>query len=237
MKSKIIDLRSFLERNKIFFEVLAATALTVTSVFVSFKANDIANQANNIATQGNNISKIQTKIMTSENTPKIEIQRINYDDPTKTNPVTKWLVFNNNSNISNFEIESEISFLNIVKKDHKEIDIRLAEYINRQGKFTGQNEGLIYEFDNKYCSENEFLTREKISDFGDVNVKTYIEMSFINVLGKKEVVHFQISPLIQPISKSAWESRKKYSRSINTNAIYLEHIEKNIKQIKSQNFQ
>jgi hypothetical protein len=234
MKSKIIDLRSFLERNKIFFEILAAMALTITSVFVSFKANDIANQANNIATQGNNISKIQTNIMTSENTPKIQIQRTYYDDPTKTNQVTKWLVFNNNSKISNFEIESEVSFLNVVKKDHEEIDIPLVEYINRQGKFTGQNEGLIYEFDNKYCSDNEFLTREKISDFGDVNIKTFIEMSYINVLGKKEVIHYQISPLIQPISKSIWESIKNDSRSKNTNAIYLEHVEKNIKQIKNQ---
>lgn len=225
MKNKIIELRSFLKRNKIFFEVLATTALTITSIFVSFKANNIANQANNIA-------KIQTEIMELENTPRIEIQRTQYKDSTTTNQITKWLIFNNNSKISNFEIEDEISFLNIVKKNGKEIDIPLVEYINRQGKSTGQNEGLIYEFDNKYCSQDEFLTREEILDFGDVDVKSFIEVSCNNVLGKKEIIYFQISPLIQPISKSFWESKKKDSRSKNSNAIYLKDIEMNIRQIR-----
>jgi len=221
MKSKIIKLRNFLNRNKIFFEVLAAIALTSTSIFVSIKAN--------------NISESQTKIMELENTPRIEIQRTQlYDDSTKTNFVTKWSVFNNNSKISNFEIQKEISYLNIRKKNGKEIDIPLVEYLNHLGKLTGQSEGLIYEFDNKYCSQDEFLTRKEISDYGDIDVKSFIELSYNNVLGKKEIIHFQISPLIQEISEDSWEATNKDWSDKNSNAIYLKDIEKNIRKIKKR---
>ncbi|MFH7015824.1 hypothetical protein [Flavobacterium sp. FlaQc-47] len=226
MKNKIIQLRSFLERNKIFFEVLAATALTTTSIFVSFKANSIANQANQI-------SSSQTEIMELENTPRIEIKRTQiYSDSTKTSFDTRWLVYNNNSKISNFEIEKEISYLNIRKKDNKEINMPLVEYLNHVGKLTSPNEGLVYEFDNKYCSQDEFLTREAISDFGDIDVKSYIEISYKNVLGEKKVVHFQISPLIQDIKQESWDSINRDWRNKSNNAIYLKNIEKNISKIK-----
>ncbi|MDW8848787.1 hypothetical protein SD960_01685 [Flavobacterium sp. MMLR14_040] len=221
MKSKIIKLRNFLNRNKIFFEILAAIALTSTSIFVSIKAN--------------NISESQTRIMELENTPRIEIQRTQlYDDSTKTNYTTKWIVFNNNSKISNFEIQKEISYLNIRKKNGKEIDIPLVEYLNHLGNLTGQSEGLIYEFDNKYCSEDEFLTRKEISDYGDIDVKSFIEISYNNVLGKKEIIHFQISPLIQEISEDSWEATNKDWSDKNSNAIYLKDIEKNIQKIKKR---
>lgn len=220
-------MRNFLERNKIFFEILAASALAITSIFVSFKANNIADQANII-------SKNQTKIMELENTPRIEIQRVQlYDDSTRINHITNWRVLNNNSKISNFEIEKEISFLNIVKKNRTEINIPLIEYLNGVGKLTGLNEGLIYEFDNKNCSQDEFLTRQGISSYGDADVKSYIQISYNNVLGKKEIKYFQILPLIQEISEDFWKSVRKDWSNKNDNAIYLKYIEQNIKKIKA----
>lgn len=219
MKSKIIELRTFLKRNKIFFEVLAATVLTITSIFISFKAN--------------NISKRQMEIMELENTPRIEIQRTQlFTDSTKTYQVTKWLVFNNNSKISNFEIEKEISYLNIIKKNREEISIPVVEYINASGKLSGQNEGLIYEFDNINSFQDEFVTRQKLLEYGDVDVKSFIEISYHNVLGRKEIKYFQILPLIQEISKTDWDLINQDWSSKSNDAIYLKYIEKNIKQIK-----
>lgn len=219
MKSKIIELRTFLKRNKIFFEVLAATVLTITSIFVSFKAN--------------NISKRQMEIMESENTPRIEIQRTQlFIDSTKTYQVTKWLVFNNNSKISDFEIEKQISFLNITKNS-EEVSIPVIEYLNPNGKLSGQNEGLIYEFDNSNSFQDEFVTRQNLMDYGDVNVRSFIQISYHDVLGrKKEIKYFQISPLIQEITQDDWDSTNEDWSSKSNDAIYLKYIEKNIKQIK-----
>lgn len=225
MKNKIIALRNFLNRNKIFFEILSIFILSTASIFVSIKANNIANQANNI-------SQNQTDIMELENTPRIEIQRTPiYTDFTESNNITKWLIFNNNSKVSNFEIEKEISYL-IVKKDNKEINVPLVEYLNIQGKSTGLNEGLIYEFDNKYCSQDEFLTRQEVSEFANIDIKSFIEISYKNVLGKKQILHFQISPMIQPISDSFWKTVNKDWSDKNTNAIYLKDIKQNVQKIK-----
>ncbi|WP_124019393.1 hypothetical protein [Flavobacterium hydrophilum] len=185
MKSKIIKLRGFLKRNKIFFEVLAATVLTITSIFVSFQAN--------------NISKRQMEIMESENTPRIEIQRTQlFIDSTKSNQVTKWLVFNNNSKISDFEIEKQISFLSITKKNREELSIPVIEYLNPNGKLSGENEGLIYEFDNVNSFQDEFITRQNLIDYGGVNVRSFIQISYHDVLGgekgNKIFSNFTINP-------------------------------------------
>ncbi|MEO7975552.1 hypothetical protein [Flavobacterium sp.] len=221
MKNKIIKLRGFLKRNKIFFEVLAATALTITSIFVSFKAN--------------NISERQMEIMESENTPRIEIQRTQlFIDSTKTHQVSKWLVFNNNSKISNFEIEKQVSFLNVNKKDDKEITIPIIEYLNPLGKLSSQNEGLIYQFDNIYSFQDESATRQELLDYGDVNVRSFIEISYHDVLGRKKgIKYFQVSPLIQEILKDEWDSINEDWSSKSNDAIYLKYIEKNIQQIKN----
>jgi hypothetical protein len=60
------------------------------------------------------------------------------------------------------------------------------EYINSDGKSTGKNEGPIYEFDNKNCSKNELLTRQGIWDYGYTQIKSFIQISYTNVLTKKE---------------------------------------------------
>lgn len=227
MKSKIISLRSFLERNKIFFEVLTATALTLTGIFVSFNANSIANKANSI-------SDSQTKIMELENTPRIEIHRTElYIDSIENKHITKWLVFNNNSKISNFQIEKEVSYLVTTKKNHQEVDIPLVKYLDDQEKLSVQNEGLIYEFDNKHCYEDEYLTSKEISDFGDIYIKSFIKISYNNVLGKKEIKFFQILPLIQEIPKKNWESTQADWLNKSDNAIHLKDVEKNITQIRN----
>lgn len=213
-------LRDFLKQNRIFFEVIAATALTTTSIYVSFKANNIAER--------------QMEIMELENTPRIEIQRSQqYSDSTKTYQLTKWKVFNNNSKISNFEIEKEISYINIVKKNSKEISIPLVEYINRNGNLSGQYEGLIYEFNNENCFKDEFITRQELANYGDVDVKSFIELSYTNVLGKKEIIYFQILPLVQQISNDEWTNINDDWTNKNSEVLFLKNIEQNIETIKN----
>ena len=222
MKSKIIKLRNFLNTNKIFFEVLAATALTITSIFVSFKANDI--------------SERQMEIMEFENTPKIEIQRTQlFIDSSKTYQVSKWLIFNNNSKILNFQIEKQISFINIPKKNREEISIPVIEYLNFKGQLSGKSEGLIYEFDNSNSFQDEFATREELSDYGDIYVTSFIEISYHDVLDRKQVKYFQISPLIKDVSQKDWDLINQDWSNKSDDAIYLKYIERNIKQIKSHN--
>lgn len=228
MKNKIVLFRGFLERNKIFLEVLTAIVLSCTSIFVSFQANKIADQANII-------SNTQTGIMKLENTPSIEIRKAPKENETsELENVTKWLVLNNNSKISNFVIEKEFSYMNIVKKvNAEEVNIPLMEYINEDYKQTGQNEGLICEFDNKNCSQNEFLTRQAIWDYGYIQIKSFIEISYDNVLTKRETKYYQISPLIQEISKKEWNTIKNDWSRKSKNAMHLQNITKNVEKIKS----
>lgn len=228
MKNKIILFRNLLERNKIFLEVLTAIVLTSTSIFVSF-------QANNIAKQANIISDTQTGIMKMENTPSLEIRKTQIEnDSSSVDNVSKWIVLNNNSSISNFEIEKQYAYLNIVKRENSaEINIPLMEYINIEGRSTEQNEGLIYEFDNKNCSKNEQLTRQLIWDYGYTQIKSYIEISYTNVLTKKETKYYQITPLIQEISEKEWASIKKDWSSKSKNVMHLQDIQTNVQKIKN----
>ena len=228
MKNKIILFRNLLERNKIFLEVLTAIVLTGTSIFVSF-------QANNIAKQANIISDTQTGIMKMENTPSLEIRRTQtVNDSSGVDNVSKWTVLNNNSSISNFEIEKQYAYLNIVKRENSaEINIPLMEYIDIEGRSTGKNEGLIYEFDNKNCSKNELLTRQLIWDYGYTQIKSYIEISYTNVLTKKETKYYQITPLIQEISEKEWVSIKKDWSSKSKNVMHLQDIQTNVQRIKN----
>ena len=218
-------LRSFLERNKIFFEIITATAITTASIFISIKANNIANYANGI-------SEEQTKIMKSENTPRIEIKREElYIDSTKTNYITKWSVYNNNSKLSNFEIQKEVSYIVFEKENLKEIDIPLVKYLVT-GKISGQNEGLIYQFDNSHCYEYEFLTNQELSNYGNTYIKSYIEISYYNISGLRETKFYQILPLIEEISIEEWKSNENNWRDKSKNAISLERVEENISQMK-----
>lgn len=228
MKNKIVHFRNLLERNKIFLEVLTAVVLTSTSIFVSFQANNIANQANII-------SNTQTGIMKMENTPSLEIRKIQtINDSSGVESISKWNVLNNNSSISNFEIEKQYAYLNIVKRENSvEINIPLMEYVDIEGRSTGQNEGLIYEFDNKNCSKNELLTRQLIWDYGYTQIKSFIEVSYTNVLTKKETKYYQIAPLIQEISEKEWVSIKKDWSSKSKNVMHLQNIQTNVQKIKN----
>lgn len=228
MKNKIIHFRNFLERNKIFLEVLTAIVISITSIFVSFQANNIANQANII-------SDTQTDIMKLENTPSIEIRKtLVANGSSGIESVSKWLVLNNNSKISNFEIEKEFSYINIVKKTKsEELNIPLMEYINRDGRLTGKNEGLVYEFDNKNCSQNEFLMRQEIWDYGYTQIKSFIEISYDNVITKRATKFYQITPLIKEISKSEWDSIKRDWSNKSKDVMHLKDIKKNAQKIKN----
>lgn len=228
MRKKIVQFRNLLERNKIFLEVLTASVLTITSIFVSIQANNIANQANKISSD-------QTDIMKRENTAKLEIRKTQLSgDSAQNGAVTKWSVLNNNSKISNFVIEKEFSYINVVKKlNTDEINIPVMEYINLEGKSTELNEGLIYEFDNKNCSYDELILRQAIWDFGFTQIKTFIQISFENMLtNEKETKFYQISPLIQPIQEKEWDSIKNDWSSKSKKVIYLKNTEKNARLIK-----
>lgn len=228
MKNKIVNFRSLLERNKIFIEVLTAIVLTIASVFVSFQANNIANEANII-------SNTQTNIMKMENTPSIEIRKNQtISDSLGFDNVSKWTVLNNNSIISSFEIEKEYAYLNIVKRANSlEINIPLMEYINSNGKLTGQNEGSVYEFDNENCSKNELLTRQAVWNYGYIQVKSFIEISYTDVLAKRETKYYQITPLIKEISPRDWDSIKRDWSSKSKNVIHLQDIAANVQKIRN----
>lgn len=221
MSSRVKKLRKFLEKNKIFFEIGLAIIVAFTGIYISIQANDIA--------------KNQTKIMELENTPKIEIRKTQiYNDSLKIYDLTKWFVFNHNSKISNFEIDQEISYLNFTKrKNYEEISIPLRSYLNIGGTLSGENEGLIFEFDNKYSGYNEFLTRQGIRDHGYLDTKSFISLSYDDILEKREIKYFQITPLIKEISKKSWDSLISDWSGKSMNAIILDSdIKKNIEEIK-----
>jgi len=174
--------------------------------------------------------------MEQENTPKIEIRQTQlYNDSTKIYDITKWSVFNHNSKISNFDVKKEISYINLIKRgSFEEINIPLHNYLNLGGTLTGESEGLIFDFDNRYTGNNEYLTRQKIGNYGHIQPVSFIELSYENVLEKKEKRYYQIAPRIREINKISWDSLIHDWSNRSQNAVYIENnIEENVSRIKN----
>ncbi|RXR18955.1 hypothetical protein EQG63_05785 [Flavobacterium amnicola] len=184
-----------LEENKIFFEIIYIGLLSFMAVFVSIQAN--------------NISDNQTKIMEFENTPKIEIRSKQvYNDTLGYRYKEKWLIYNKNSKLSNFDVLDTKSFLVYHEKQistRDSIIFPINHYINTSGTLFDQNEGLLYEFDNEenglYFRNLDLATKQN----GYLQINNYIKISYSTVLNNNIEKYYQISPIIQEIPLKEWE--------------------------------
>lgn len=218
----IQQIRNWLTINKIFFEVVVATSLSFMAIFISIKTNLL--------------TEYQTNIMRYENTPQIEIRSQQTQNPnTKIYDKTVWLVFNRNSKLSDFDVDRDYSFISFSKaRDYSgdSLFIPLKHYINRGGVLTGENEGLIYQFDNDTNGEKEYILRSNLEGKGYIMPYSYIQISYKNIFDEKIIKYYQIWPSIKMIKKDEWEKIEKFYVDNLGKGIYLDDVEKFKSQLK-----
>ena len=204
--------RSFLQRNKIFFEVILASLLSFMAIFVSIKTNSIAEH--------------QTKIMEYENTPQLEIRKHQEFNQELNTYNDIWLIFNRNSKVSNFDIEENYSFIRFESRSAKNdsILIPIAQYVNTKGMLTGESEGLIYQFDNSHNSVYEFTLRNELINIGYLEIESYIKSTYKDVMQQKEEKYYKIAPDIKEIDKEEWNKIKEEFLTNLDDRIYIDNI-------------
>lgn len=216
LKLKLNCFRSWLEFNKIFFEIIGAASLSFMAIFISITANSLTEK--------------QTKIMEYENTPQLEIRTQQIQNPqTKIYDKTVWLIFNRNSKLSNFEIEKDYSLLTFTKaRDFSgdTLSVPIHFYLNTSGILTGENEGLIYQFDNAYVGEDEFEFRSGLRGIGYIDVHSYIKITYNNIFDEKIEKFYKISPSIKLITSEEWKKIEKFWIDNTDKRIYLDDVEK-----------
>jgi len=212
IKSVNSAIRSFLQANKIYFEVVVASCLTFMALYLSWTANKISEQ--------------QTTIMQLEHTPNIELRKTQiYNDSLKIYDVTKWFVYNNNSKISNFDIEKEYSLLCFSFKQKTDtIKLPVWDYLNLGGTIYENSEGKIFDFDNKYSGYEEYSLRQSLFSEGYLDVESYIKINYRSVLKKNETKYFRIEPGIEEIDSLKWNRIKFYIEDNSEKGIHLGSI-------------
>lgn len=216
------NIKRLLQNNKIYFEVIVASCLTFMAIYLSWTANKIANQ--------------QTTIMQLEHTPNIELRKTQiYNDSLRVYDVTKWFVYNNNSKISNFDIEKEYSILHFTFRENTDtIKLPVWDYLNLGGTIYENSEGKIFDFDNKYSGYQEYILRQSLFTEGYIEIESYIKINYRSVLKKNETKFFKIEPTIEEVDSIKWNKIKSYveknsKKGINLGAIKSDELRKKLK--------
>ncbi len=146
------DFKEWLEHNKIFFEILVATALSFMAIFLSIQSNIIA--------------KSQIRTMEKEKLPYIEIKQkknneffneidlVNNEEGGLPDEIA---IYNRGGKLLDFTCFS-IFGLNTHEKyygNYKKFN--LSDYIDNRGTLTGESEGLICTLMSKYDSTADWL--------------------------------------------------------------------------------
>lgn len=200
---KISKIRKYLEKNKIFFEVIVASLLSFMAIYVSVQANKIAES--------------QTMIMEQENLPQLEIRMTqDYDETIKIYDNNIWLFFNRGGKILNFDIK-EYSFFKFNQLMDTQIDslnLPLYGYLNMRGILTGESDGLIYQIDNDHNGVKEVELRNSLIGYGYFNISTFVKVTYDDIFDKPHVEYFQINPGIKKISEQKWkEAENEFNNS------------------------
>jgi len=213
--------RKFLENNKIFFEVFVSATLSFMAVFVSFKANSIANT--------------QTRIMEQENMPQLEIRMTqDYNQELKIYDNNNWLVFNRGGKIIDFETAECTFFKFYYGQNQDSIVIPIYGYFNMRGILSGESEGLIYQVDNNHNGKMEIALRDSLLNYGYFEMTSYIEITYSDIFDKKHSDYFQIAPGIASISKDQWKVfRDSLIYGVNRTSINMLSASKIISEIKN----
>ncbi len=186
MKTKLILFREFLKRNKIFLDIL----LTICLIFLSFKANQIANS--------------QKEVAYLDKKPKFYIKVESSPIGTDINERERQLLFFNIAgHYENFYEKTIVKFV-IEYSDSTNVSKKKSFYINGffGAEFSGENkQGLIrvlYGYHNESHLDKINLVLRELKDCLNLNYcftefYTYSKISYWDILNEKNVQYYNTS--------------------------------------------
>lgn len=186
------NFRSWLEKNKIFFELLSMVVLSTMAIIVSKNANEI--------------STTQTRIMEYENQPNFDLVFYQSFEDSTNIPTSIWNVYNRGGRVTDYELE-DISFVRatILKNNNYIIKlIPLFFYLDFNHTITGETAGLVEILKNNLLKSQMIELNRAFRGKGYIEIETYLKISYTNFLNVKKSKYFQLSPVVE-ISKSEWE--------------------------------
>lgn len=197
LKNWIVIARDFLNRNKVFYEVIVAFLLSLMAIKVSCNANKIA--------------ETQTKIMEQESLPQIEIRGYQgFNQEKKVYDNTTFLVYNRGGKLSDFSIEN-MTFIRFVPRGIEERDkmnIPIYGYFGMQGVLSGDAQDLVYSFDTDHQDDIEVNLRDSLSNKGYLQIESYVKVSYADISDQTHFEYFFLRPTSVKISEKEWEEHQ-----------------------------
>jgi hypothetical protein len=207
---KISKIRNWLNKNKVFFEVIVAFSLSFMAIFLSIQANRIA--------------KAQTKIMEEENLPQIEIRSTQeYNEQKKLYDNDIWLFFNRGGKIADFDVTNYSLYRFTYRPNYDTLIFPIYSYMNYRGVLTGESEGLIYQIDNDHNGAKEIELRDSLSNYGFYGIDTYAKLTYKDIFNKPHSEFYQINPSKKSITKEHWEEIEKQFSDV-SKTIYFKKL-------------
>lgn len=207
---KISKIRTWLNKNKVFFEVIVALLLSFMAIFLSIQANRIATT--------------QTKIMEEENLPQIEIRSTQeYNERNKLYDNDIWLFFNRGGKISDFDVTNYSVYRFTYRPNYDTLIFPIHSYLNYRGTLTGESEGLIYQIDNNHNGSKEVELRDSLSNYGFYGIDTYAKVTYKDIFNNLHDEFYQINPSKRSITKERWQEIEKQFND-GSKVMYFNHL-------------
>jgi hypothetical protein len=206
MKKHFNNLRKFIEKNKIFFELIPMVSLSIMAIIVSKNSNEI--------------SQNQTLIMSRENEPNIDIIFYQTLDDSTTIPTSVWNIYNRGGRLTEYDLK-DISFVRStmnVEGEFVEKLIPLYFYLDPYHEISGETNGLVQKLKNNICKSKYLELNKSFLGNGYMELETYIEISYTDFLNERKNKYYSLSPM-KEINKAKWDSLLSYYQSRKKNQL------------------
>lgn len=211
--NKAEGIRQWLEKNKIFLDVVSAMLLPVAAVYVAYKANSIAD--------------VQTKIMEQQVMPRIEIRTDQiFNEKNELSDTQMFSVFNMGGKLSNFDYD-HVEFLNIELyngiSSNDTILLPIADYQVVGGIISGNSEGLVYTLTNSHGDSSIVNLRNNLitKHIGYCNILSYAKVTYEDLFGNEHKEYFRTNPDVVKIKEIEWNKVKNDFRDPVNKQYYL----------------
>ncbi|MEE1945058.1 hypothetical protein VRU48_08065 [Pedobacter sp. KR3-3] len=180
--------------NKIFFEVIAFSILTLMGIIVSYQANRIA--------------ETQTYLTKKGMLPQIELRTSHEPDTVKPFVNTRYYIFNRGGQLSDFNIsvDSRLMFISTGIKDVDTISLVVYNYWDLQTTLTGDSQGLLATFTNGHNSMHEQKLRSELINLGYFSIETFLQISYKNTIDDDiKTEYYQHGNNRTKLSRAEWD--------------------------------
>jgi hypothetical protein len=219
--SRYIKTHDFLTKNKIFFETIAASLLSLMAIIISVAQIGIA-------TKQNNLTELQAKIAIQQAIPQFVVTaRQIYDEKVQKVTENEIYVRNQGGIVQDLESDTAVfmSVTFVTKSwEQKTVEIPLNGYYIGKTCTSREGTGLVLLIQGYKNQEREIqlkddfrrLARER-GNSGAVEIKRYLRLTYRDIFGKKYTKYYFI-PLVpggemieEDKGKAIFERHKKNS--------------------------